>query len=247
MISNIIINSGYNATYISSLFVALFYCFSYIEDIFLNLNPKDLKFMYLQEFIKTEIVSKFKTNKSILSSSFDKIRILSHFLGWKSKENLFIEHDVSDFFLFLSSNLTISDYCFFLNITINETTKIGHQLKKIFVKPQSNIYSFLIIHLLRNTPNIQVDIDAILSLSYKINDDDSNIDNNVVIVKWIFHSAIAFNGTNYYVLLFIDKKLVMFQENNYPCFTIIDLQNLDLIQKLQSEIILVFYKHNKLL
>ena len=243
---NIIVESGYNTSYITSVLISLFYNNTYLEDLLLNRCTNDNKFLYLQEYIKNEIISKIKENKTIFSDSINKIRIISHLLGWKSINNLFDEYNVKDFFYFLmhsfdglSYNKTNEIAYLTIDAVDNSTvkTELDLYINNVFNNEinLTKIFPLLTININRTKHNGKIDIEKKIKMQYIICD-------NKLEIKWFFHSAICYNDKFYYSIIFINKKWFVFSDNYSPSFISIDMGNTKIINKIKSEIVLVFYK-----
>lgn len=238
---DIFIESGHNSSYLTSVLISLFFNNTYLEDMLLNKNTDDIKFVYLQELIKNEFINNIKNNKSIFSKSINKIRILSHFFGWLKEEHLFEETNPKDYVNFLLCNFDAyslnKNKNTVVDITVNNNTSIKNECDKRFKDPikLSKIFPLLTINVNKSTNKDSIEIEKHITLTYIIN-------NDTIQIKWLFHSAICFDGKKYYSLIVSKKKWYFFSDNHLPAFISIDMSNLNTINKIKSEVCLVFYK-----
>lgn len=96
-------NAG-NTCYIDSLLMGLFYHNTHLE----RLLNKDIKIalgLYIQEYIKENIINIVRKNKSIVASDMEMFRILVFQAGWRKNSNSQDEEinqqDVNEFYIFL--------------------------------------------------------------------------------------------------------------------------------------------------
>jgi len=71
--SSQIIEDGYNTSYIVSFIIALFYKSSDADNI-LNIDPYDIQFTYIQEFIKIRFIESLRRGYSIHSDVINELR-----------------------------------------------------------------------------------------------------------------------------------------------------------------------------
>jgi hypothetical protein len=139
---NIIVENGYNTSYISTLLIALFFNNTYLEDLILSRYLNNQKNIYLQEIIKLEIIDKIKHNNSILSDSINKIRMVSHLLGWQKTDSMFNNHNILEYYQFLLHKCEALTYCT-RSIKSNKlsSSEIGntiHSITHINITPNLN-------------------------------------------------------------------------------------------------------------
>jgi hypothetical protein len=108
-IINAIVEDGYNTTYITSLFVALFYnCNNDIRNI-LDEIPNEIDGIYLQELLKKKFIEMIRRNLCIYADVINQIRNYLFVIGW-CNDNIDIlldNHELIDFFLFLTKKIKI--------------------------------------------------------------------------------------------------------------------------------------------
>ncbi len=244
--SSIIIENGHNTSYITSVLVSLFYNYTYLEESLLNRYTNNPKFIYLQELIKTDMVDKFRSNKSVFAKEINKIRYVSHLLGWKNKSDLFEEHSAKDYLCFILHNLDGVSYSknielayYDVNAVDNSSVKKELELKieKIFkgnIK-LTKIFPLLVVHVNRDIDNGKLEIEKKIKINYMLGEDTIDI-------KWIFHSAICSNGKFYYSILNNNKRWYIFSNNYLPSFIQIDMSCPKVIDRIKSEVVVVMYR-----
>jgi hypothetical protein len=162
----IIIESGYNTSYISSLFIALFYKQSFFDNI-INYNSKIKCFDYLQFLIKHNIIDQIRRNYSIETSILNEIRNYCVICGWKKEENITNLFDVADFYKFLVFNFDSETIKFVCLNNMNNNNEISSDCNKYL-----NL--------------IEIDINTT-----KINNINLSID--ILLDEWV-NNNITFNG-----------------------------------------------------
>ena len=134
-INSFIIEDGYNTSYITSLFTALYYKNSCIEAT-LSKDTNNIAFIYLQELIKTKFVDPMRKCYTVPLSSINEIRNYSMINGWdvdfRNIGSFLCEKNVVDFYDFLSSS--------FINQPI-EIEKISDDIKIIKEK-----YNYIVLN-----------------------------------------------------------------------------------------------------
>ena len=95
---DIIIEDGYNTSYIISVICALFNNNYIYTNKLLNNNNIDYKYIYLQELIKENIVNKIKNNKYIFSYYINEIKNYLFYINFQSFQHIFQNINVEIFF-----------------------------------------------------------------------------------------------------------------------------------------------------
>lgn len=263
---NIIVESGYNTSYISTLLIALFYNNTYIDDLLLSRYLNTQKNIYLQETIKFELIEKVKKNQSILSDSINKIRFVSHLLGWQTLETLFKNHNVIDYLNFLLKKFEGLTYCKHNSITCidintNENSSVIREFYKIIDTIFTDSYFDDSNYNKNNIVDYQSKIPVIRLkklfplITIHINREKNNypieiekkfkvrylINESIIDIDWEFHSLIGLNNV-YYTLISFGKKWYIFSDTLFPSFTEVDMSNPKFINKIKLEAILIIYK-----
>jgi hypothetical protein len=98
-----IIEDGYNTSYITTLFIALFYNENENMNKIINDIPVEINGLYLQELIKQKFIELIKRNLCIYSDTLNEIRNYLFVIGWCNDDidRLLDSHDLIDFFIFL--------------------------------------------------------------------------------------------------------------------------------------------------
>jgi len=137
-----VVENGFNTCYMDSLFVALFYKPSQIEDM-LNNDPKNVATIYLQDLIKSRFVEPLRKHYIIEKDIINEIRNYAHICGWCETEEFIDEQqDISEFYNWLLSEFS-AKYIQFEKITMNTDMSnnivIKEQLPFIPLHPPNNI------------------------------------------------------------------------------------------------------------
>lgn len=245
-----VIEDGYNTSYMSALFVGLFYEPSCIERLlFVHSNQTINHNTYLQKLIKLKFVDNIRNDISIPSTTLNEIRNYSYLCGWKittSINELLNLYDVIDFLEFL---LKIFSYPVLeINNTTNYYITLEHpnctNVTELYnnwcnTNTIKNIPSFVVFKInrdiLKKTP-----IDIMKGIKLFKNDDMLNH------LIWSFHCAICKNAKNnsYYCILTINNKLYIWDSEYCPnllCYDKLDKNN---IYKIKTDIVCLIYKKN---
>lgn len=131
---NFLVENGLNTCYMDSLFMALFYSPSFVENLLLDSDPVKPDYLYLQELIKCKFVETVRNSRSVLSESINEIRNYAHVSGWLDSENLCGQQDVNEFYSFIIENFG----CRMIEIqrnTLTETFQSTDDTGKIEIVP----------------------------------------------------------------------------------------------------------------
>jgi hypothetical protein len=257
---NFIIEDGYNTSYMDSLFMGLFYTPSLIENILLNTIPKKIDNIYLQEIIKDKFVDIIKNGKSVLFDSINEIRNIFFMYGWLDYDMICNNQSVNNFYNFIAemfilpikiqkkyntNNDTLSDYnnIYCININLDEKSENMISLKDIYIKwlEHEQLMIINIPHILPfyiNRNNNKNKINILRRIKLDPTDDDNTLD-------WIFHSAICLKDDHYYTLLQNCGKWFIYDNNNIPCINEIKMNDTELINKIMTEVVMIFYVYNQ--
>lgn len=108
-IINTVVEDGCNTTYITSLFVALFYNYDNDTRNILDESPDEVDGIYLQELIKNKFIEMIKRNLCVYSEVINEIRNYLFIIGW-CNDNIDIlldNHELIDFFMFLIKKIKL--------------------------------------------------------------------------------------------------------------------------------------------
>lgn len=262
-----VIENGYNTCYIDSLFVAMFYNKSVINNV-LNKYPDDTRFIYLQEYIKKKFIEPLNNHFSIGGDIMNHMRNHLHLCGWCENCDLTNQQDISKFYKFIIDSMSI-DYIKFEKIN-NNNDKYSYNVPFISLIPTTNIHTIreLLInwidnniiknntysYMLSNIPQyIVLHID-------RFNHNTSNIDimkhimlfnvnnNEQQKLRWCINSIICFTNNNsdtsghyYTILLSNDNKWILFDDIIIPSFKYININDINIQENIKLECVLLFY------
>lgn len=234
--STFIIEDGYNTSYIDTVFMALFYRATHLNEILTTLSPNP-QFSYLQELLYTNFVENVRHNNSIDSSIMNEIRNYSYLCDWKKGcdiTTLYNPIDYFDFFMkgigFLGikyeiieisknkkDNIVTNVSINYININVDENTNIKSLLKKwttkLFNNPNTEKQCCKFIYLPILVPiylNRLVKEDKLENFKIDINEKIKfeNINNDTQLnAKWVIHSIICKSANNmYYAIISMPNK-----------------------------------------
>lgn len=262
MNNTIIIEDGINTSYIDTLFMAMFFKPSYIQNM-LSEYPNDLKILYLQDLIYYNFVCNLRHNYIIDSSIMNEIRNYMFFCGWKNGSHIMDLHEVQDLYEFLESKINFNKIKLNVNsnlkiysyITLNVTENINTQElinKWITTNFESykleNIPNIIPLYIKKSDENYLVDITK--AISFKLNNIDENQFKNI----WLIHSIICYSKVNseYYSVLKNDTNWYIFSNKKNPSLNIISNESSlkiskELSLKIKKECVFIFYyTHDKI-
>jgi hypothetical protein len=194
------IEKGLNTSYLTSLFMSLFYKYDVNINSILSDKPKNPAGFYLQELIRTLFVEPIRKNFSIKSDTINEIRNYLLINGWESDLNFLENRNCVDLYKFLSNILFQNDIEFEIyhikdgiinetettlnfktidiNLTVNEPTSI----KKLFM-------TWLHENILKNSNSFILDCYKLKSIPnfivFNINKNDDTIKTDIDIKKKI--------------------------------------------------------------
>ena len=269
-----IVEDGFNATYIDSLLIALFYNNNkYLLEI-LNLNPIKPAGIYLQELIKQKFVEPLQRNFSISSSTINEIRNYSKICGFEM-EDITKEQNIINYFKFIAELFNIDKIGFELeqikdnsNIINKNILSIGH----LTFKPQSDTTIKILMekwidnNIFKNN-EYQSNLYNIYSLSniptyiiIHINRDEDTENNKakIDIMKRIkfyngLHTqnylkwnlqSIICHDKTYYTIIYNNKHSILFNNKYFPSFTQININDDEIKDKIMSECVMLVYTLN---
>lgn len=267
----LILEKGMNTDYIYTLLTSLFYVNSQSVNKILDLsfvknNLEINNALYLQEFIRSYIITHLRQGFSIEKKIVNRFRIFLYRIGLfdqikndnmilpKLNIFMFYEYLISDIFNYklnfeivdILNNITTEKL--YNMIEINSSEKIIDLSKEVDKWISTNIlrpncyYKFKyipsIIPIKINKSNEYVNI--MEGIKFK-----SNSDNIQQLIIFEIHSIICKDEEgNYYSIVKQNSEWFGFSENRIPSNFIVDLQNFDQVKKIMSETELVFYKSN---
>ena len=206
-----IVEKALNSSYIDSLFVALFFEPSHIQDI-LSEYPENISFMYLQELIHENFIWNMRRKYFIDSSTINEIRNYMVLCGWKNGSDVANTYEVQDLYTFIINGFHKSKLNFsiknngkddvlkmnYIELKVTKNDNIKNMLDEYFDRNIPEYYfvetpNFIPIYLNRGFEtenaklnNFFVDIKQGISISKN----NSNIyQKNLV---WIIHSIVCY-------------------------------------------------------
>jgi hypothetical protein len=155
----LVVEDGYNTSYIDALLTALFYKETSATNFILDNIPKKSEGYYLQELIKTKYVNPLRKNCSITSNIINEIRNYSIICGWSKNTNITELKDLCEFYIFLADIFNIPKIeCEIIdikdNILITDTNKIAKDILIFDLKDNDTIRNLMIKWIDNNIKNI---------------------------------------------------------------------------------------------
>lgn len=252
---SLIVEDGYNTSYIDSLFVSMFYKPSYIQNILLE-DVNNIKFMHLQNMIDTYFVEKMRMGYVINSGTMNEIRNQLVFCGWKNDCDIVDVFDVQELFDFIMNGFNKKQLIFKLD---KEDMMINYITLDIYknndIKELLNIWinNKLLSYELKEIPNfIPLYInrtmgekynDSLIDIQEGIQFKKNNSNNEQCELMWKIHSIICFskNERKYYSIITRNKSWYLFKNSKLPSLMKIDIKDEDFCYKIQKECVFLFY------
>jgi hypothetical protein len=261
---NQIVENGHNTSYIMSLFTALFYESTNIMS-FLNKDPKDKNFIYLQEFIRENISNVLHRGYSVHSSTMNELRNYICSCGWKETlDEMLSEHDVGEFFLFfmkkihiypllefdrLSNDSCVGDFSTSLiKLTVPEGIKQVNlsDLYKIWLKSNVTMDKFkyklsrhsVLLPFYINRPKNKVKLDIMQKIKF------FDVDDKVQeLLTWYIHSIICHReDIGYYTIIKRKNKWVKILDKSIPSFIHMDMEDTTDVNDISENAVIAFYR-----
>lgn len=253
----LIIENGYNTSYIFSLLIGLFYNHNCISEL-LIIDPIDNKYIYIQEFIKYKIIETLHNNISITSATLNEFRNYINLCEWSKPSEMLCNKNIVDFYLFLCKG--ISDYKIKIDrllIDDNIIESLSYNYIDINLKQNDSLniifMNWINDNLCNNSKYKLKDIPPILPfvinrkhkekldithklLFYNINDSYQKH------IYWNINSIICNDGESYYVVVQKkDKTWVMFTDKKIPSDINIQLNDPIIKNKIMTECVMIIY------
>jgi hypothetical protein len=253
----LIIENGYNSSYIFTVILGLFYKNSNLSEL-LSVDPLDSRYIYIQEFIKYKFIEPVKNNISIMKSSLNEFRNYINMCGWMRNNNLLEARNVIDFFMYLMKGLldmkikidrlndnNVELLTFdYIEIFLNESENNLNNLFKKWINTQllghkyklRDVPSLIPFIIRRNSQSIPLDI------MYKIRFFDID-DIYQKHIYWNINSLICQNEKeNYYVVIHNNQnKWILFTDTKIPSGYEINIHNKEINDKIMKEVVFIFY------
>ena len=272
--SSQIIEDGYNTSYIVSFIIALFYKSSDADNI-LNIDPYDIQFTYIQEFIKIRFIESLRRGYSIHSDVINELR--NHLIKCEWCNNISDIHSIislkgiDEFYKYFmakiynnSHNITLARIDKNTNTDTNQIVSVPlieltlpDGLDKIGIN--SLFKAWLGSNISLGSYNYKItSLPDILPLFIKRNDNKTKIDIKQYIkffdakdslqskLVWKIHSYICYNGKmGYYSVVKNSNKWIRVSDRIMPSFRLLDMSDINDVHKLAEDVELIFYKLKK--
>ena len=175
--------------------------------------------------------------------------------GWLDYETICNNQNINVFYNFIAETLIAPiklqkndndneiDNIYSIDINLNENSDKIILLKDAYSnwlntnkKMIINIPHILPFYINRNNNKNKINIQRRIKL------DPNDMDNTV---DWIFHSAICLNDEHYYTLLQNCGKWYIYDNNNVPCIYEVKMKDVEIINKVMTEVVMIFYVYNQ--
>lgn len=261
---NVVVEDGFNTSYIDTLLVALFYTPSIYLDELLRVTPKDSRYIYLQEMIKTKFVDKLRKNLSIPSDTLNELRIyMKLFCDWKIE--LLSQQDITEFYRYIMVIMNAPT----VNVVMEEGDSKevlpfidlvppfqGEVTVKELIsrwmggkRKVSNVPNFVGVYLNRFSEggrnNVLVDINRKIKLSHVTDSVDG--------LRWKIHSLICHQGDSlvtghYYGLVAGSKDIWYIFDNRYiPSVREVNIKLPGIMERIKVDVIFAIYCYDETL
>lgn len=265
-----VIDNAINCSYITSVLTALLYNKSKLDG-FLEVEPENNSFFYLQELIKTNFIEKIRNFYSIDNSVLNEIRNYCIACGWKNNEYFLQLYDVGEFYDFLVKNIdfgtinyevsfnnSTDKYCTsFIPLNIDKSSTeisiydlfnewINKNLIKYDDKKKIKNYE------LTEIPDI-VTFYVNRNINFRFNNKRVDIMKNIRFnditepqdkLRWEIYSIVCYNEAfpqHYYSVVNFNDEWFIIDDNMIPSIFQINIKNDDYANKIKSECCLIFY------
>lgn len=222
-----IIENGYNTSYMSVLFVALFYYKSMVERyILIDNNSPKFAGLYLQKMISYNFVRRLREGLCITTKELNEIRLCAMVSGWRNSENIkcaYLDADPIDFLCFVLA--LINSYP--IETAMEQSGQINiDNVRNIYMieqTPDMNVkktyWNWHIKNKIINVPTIVIFKLTNITHNFQINKKIQLFDNSEQYcgLMWTFHCMICKNGSNDYTTIIDNGScLVSFLPNTIP-------------------------------
>lgn len=244
---DIIIENGYNTSYLNNLLFALFYNDSVLERyILLENNSPNCDGLYIQQLILNNVIPRLKHNLPTQTNIINEIRLYSILDGWNNTKTLndtYCLRDPFDYldFLLHKINYHVIEYT---NDNTN-TTKNSNMIitTKIVLDVTDSICEsyeqWCKYHTIINIPQFVI-------LKIKLNDKNINVNEHINLfkngyyddLKWIFHGMIFNTDSGYASIVKVNNNLIYFDDNDFPNTKILDSCN---IPNMKNKLVYIIY------
>jgi hypothetical protein len=266
----LVVEGGFNTSYINSLFISLFYRKNeYIKEL-LNSEPAQPSGYYLQEIIKTNFVNPILKNYSIKSDVINEIRNYLIINGYLNNLNIFemIKSNSLDVLYEYLSEILNGEKMVFEMIKIKDgqvveknkyyktslikmdviekNTSIRNEFIKWINKTILNNDDDLYTYELNNMPTYicfhfnRLEKDIDIDLMKNIKF-FKNCNPTQNCIKYKIHGIVCKNEKDFYSVFYNNNKWIMFTENKIPSLEYISMKDDEIIEKVKSQVVFVIY------
>jgi hypothetical protein len=253
---SLVVEDGYNTSYIDSLFVSMFYKPSYIQNILLD-DVVNLKFLHLQNMIDTYFVEKMRMGYVINSVTMNEIRNQLIFCGWKNEYNIIEVFNVQELYDFIMNGFNKKQLIFktqnendimtnYISLDVLKNNDIKDILNNwIDINLPSyelkEIPSFIPLYL--NRVNGDKYNELLIDIQEGIQFKKNNSNKEHHDLMWKIHAITCFSKTErkYYSIIIHNKSWYLFKNSKLPSLIKININDEDWIYKIQKECVLLFY------
>lgn len=238
------IEDGYNTSYISTLFIVLFYERSMIERcLLLENNSRTLNGLYLQKLIQTNFIEPLRNNTCITSAMLNEIRLSMYTLGWKISQNIdemCEEHDSIELLQFLYKLINV------VPVETQSNEKIKHDgyitFPEICDNVQNSYNKWAVENKITNIPIFIIFKINSISTSFKINKRIKlfSTSHPYHFINWAFHGLFYKNKKHYNTIVEKNNILYTFEQNTIPAIKKLNEPTLHNIQN--KEIFIIYRK-----
>jgi len=254
-----VVEGGYNTSYIDALIVALFYKPSN-NDILLNMRVTKDEFYHLQDLITHNFLDKVKKHYSVSSDVLNEIRNYCISCDWKNNENIVELFKVTDFYQYLIDSFGYKYITFNvpnhtnielpyikLNMPHNdyENASIDELLDTWSMEHLSDGWRFsyiptlLPLHIDRTNGNTR-GVDIMKKIKFNVNVIEEQKNNT-----WNIHSVICYSEikSHYYVLtLSSSNEWILYNSTLKPSmYKITNMTNEQISNRIKQECVFIFY------
>lgn len=258
----LIVEGCFNASYIDSLFVSLFYKPSYIQNV-LSDESEDNDILHLQNMIYYYFVNNIRMGNVISANLINEIRNYSVYCGWKNDTNFLELFDVNEYYDFLMNKFNQKKICFKnndkvlysnnylkFNITKNDDIKnllddlIDNDLKTYNL---DDIPKYVSIFLDRKN-NLKMN-DSLIDIKEGIRFNKNNIDETQHDNVWVLHSIICFSKADrqhYYSIINENNNWYLYSSEKFPSLVKINITDESIAYKIKKECVFLTYTIKKI-
>ena len=235
---------------IDNLIVSLFYK-EHKHNHILNKNVNNDYVIYLQEFIKEDIIGRMNNGISIRKKILNRLKEILLYC-----DSDILNGNICDFYdkflKLLSCNLIkVNTKTVYLNYKHNQD--IFREISYVSgndIKTNDIVNNWLSNDYIKfNNMNLLCSNTLLNYPEYftvrPINKDGCDIVNRIKIdnKKWYFRAAICFNKY-YYSLIFINNQYLLYDTHSAPCFQVVKLNDINVVNRIRPYIMLVIYIKN---